>query len=224
MSNTYPFSIIFDMDGVLINSMSYVFDSLNLILKEYNCHIDPKDYPMYMGINTKKLQSLFKEQFNLNFTTDYLKQRTTELQIDLIKKHEKPSPSLISFLEELKENGIPFGIGTSSPKERTFEILNALNLLKYFDVIVNGDEIKHHKPNPETFLIVAKKLNSKPEDCTVFEDAKNGIDAAKAGNMKVIAVRTDFEEEDNLKNADMIIDGFDDIDLEKMKNLYHTIS
>ncbi len=216
-------SIIFDMDGVLINSMPYIFDSLNLILKEYGHRIDPKDYPkdypIYIGVNTNKLQSLFKEQFNINLTSEYLVKRITELQIGLIKKHETPYPYLISFLEELKQNNIPFGVGTLSPQKRTVDLLNALNLLKYFDVIVNGDEVKNRKPDPEIFLLVAKKLNSNPENCIIFEDAKNGIEAAKAAGMKVVAIKNDFEKKENLKKADIIIDGFQDISVEKIKSL-----
>ena len=94
-------AIIFDMDGVLVNSMKYVFDSLNKLVGKHGHHIDPNDYTLYMGINTKRLQELFKQQFNLEYELEELSKNTTELQIELIKKNEKPSPYLISFLEEL---------------------------------------------------------------------------------------------------------------------------
>lgn len=213
-------AVIFDMDGVLVNSMKYVFDSLNILVGKHGHHINPNDYTLYMGINTKRLQELFKQQFNIEYELEELSKNTTELQIELIKKNEKPSPYLISFLEELKDNNIPTGIGTSSPRNRAINILKAIDLLKYFNVIVDGDEITNHKPNPETFLKVATSLNTPPQNCIVFEDAKNGVQAAKNGNMKVIAIKTEFQTEKDLKDADMIIDSFKEIDLEKIETLY----
>ena len=214
------FSVIFDMDGVLVDSMQYVFDSLNIILKEHGKSLDPKDYPLYMGINTRGLQQLFKEQFNLDFNTIYLKERTTELQLELIRQHEQPPESLLSFLEELTRNKVTMGIGTSSPEIRTYSILEAINLRKYFDIIVNGDEITHHKPHPETFLKVAEKMNSKPEKCIVFEDAANGIEAALTAKMKVIGVKTKFQKQEELEKADIIIKDFKEVNLDVLRSLF----
>jgi beta-phosphoglucomutase len=95
-------------------------------------------------------------------------------------------PGVMKVLEDLKANNIKIAIGSSS--KNTPMILAKIGLDDYFNAVADGNEIKNSKPEPEVFLLAAKKLEVAPEDCLVVEDADAGVEAALAGNMKVLAV------------------------------------
>ena len=95
-------------------------------------------------------------------------------------------PGVRRLLETLKVNNIKIAIGSSS--KNTPMILKKIGLNDYFDAVADGNEIKNSKPDPEVFLLAAKKLGINPEECLVVEDADAGVEAALAGKMKVLAV------------------------------------
>ncbi len=212
-------AIIFDMDGVLLDSMCIVFQTLNQMLEPYGKTIEPEDYSKYSGTNAQGLTDLLKKEFDIDFEVDYVRTESTRLQLELLRKEGKATPGVIDFIKELKENNISFGIGTSSPKERAYETLKAIGISKYFDVIVHGDMIEHHKPHPETFTRVADQLGMEYSNCIVFEDSESGIEAAHRGGMKAVGVRTKSHPDADLGNADYIIDSFENISLETIKKI-----
>lgn len=95
-------------------------------------------------------------------------------------------PGVMMVLEDLKEKGVKIAIGSSSAN--TPLILRQVGLENYFDAVADGNEIKNSKPDPEVFILAAYKLDVSPKDCLVVEDADSGIEAALAGNMKVLGV------------------------------------
>jgi beta-phosphoglucomutase-like phosphatase (HAD superfamily) len=112
------------------------------------------------------------------------------------------------------------GVGTSSTKDRAHKIISFLNIDEYFTTIVTSEDVKEHKPNPHIFLEVAKRLNISPENCIVIEDARDGIIAAKNGNMKSIGYLTNLNNTELLSDADMIINNFSKISYEELKTLF----
>ena len=96
------------------------------------------------------------------------------------------SEDAISTLNEIKSRGYKIAIASSS--KNTDLILNNIGLGTFFDAVTNGNDITHSKPHPEVFLKAAKKLNLKPEECLVIEDATAGIDAGFAGNFKTCGI------------------------------------
>ena len=96
------------------------------------------------------------------------------------------SKEVIELLEYLKRSNIKMAIGSSS--KNTMLILKQIDLLKYFDAVVDGNQITYSKPNPEVFVKAAMKLNLDPTECFVIEDARHGIDAANAGGFISIGI------------------------------------
>lgn len=94
------------------------------------------------------------------------------------------------LLIALKQKGIPFGIGSSTPRANIELILQREHLKDYFEVIVSAEDVKEGKPNPEVFLKVAQRLGVEPNKAIVFEDTQVGVDAARAGGMLAVAVAT----------------------------------
>lgn len=105
----------------------------------------------------------------------------------------------------LKDNGIKCAIGSAS--KNAVPIIEKLKVDTYFDAIVDGNMISKAKPDPEVFLTGAKLLNTKPGNCVVFEDAKAGIEAAKAAGMRTVGIGNS----EILKDADLVAKGFDEL-------------
>jgi len=213
------FAVIFDMDGVLVDSNKYILDSFNQILKPHKIFINRDNFKTYMGITSRGMQDRWKRDYGLDFDKEFLAKETTRLQIQFLKKNAKTSKALLNFLKELKNHNIPIGVGTSSPRYRAEKILGFLKVKRFFSVIVDGDEIKKHKPDPEIFLKVAKALRIKSEKCVVIEDSALGIEAAKRAHMKTIGYLTRFHTRTELKDADITVNSFTKLSFKKVEKL-----
>ena len=124
-------------------------------------------------------------------------------------------PGVISFLEQAKNQGLKTAIGSASKNAIT--ILERIDLLKYFDAIIDGNKVSKAKPDPEVFLLAASVFNVKPEECIVFEDAEAGVEAALNGKMHIVGIGS----EKNLGKAELVIPGFENASLETFLKLGH---
>ena len=122
-------------------------------------------------------------------------------------------PDVPKILEFLKEREIPIALGSASKNARP--ILEKVNLLHYFDVIVDGNNVTKAKPDPEVFLLAAKQLGVNPKDCIVFEDAVAGIKAANAAKMISIGIG----DEKVLSEAQFNFTGFTEISTDFVQEL-----
>jgi beta-phosphoglucomutase family hydrolase len=213
-------AIIFDMDGVLINSTKYIHEAHNSLLKKSGIKIDEKETKRCLGLSLRDKLLRWKKEYGLVYELKDFAARSAEIQFKLMQKEFKKDKELRRFLSEVKKNNIKLAIGTGSGRLRAEMILKAMDIRKYLDVIVTADEVENHKPHPDIFLKAAKKLGVNPKDCVVFEDAADGVSAAKKGKMKAVAMKTVYATNKELKDADLIIKGYKDIDVEKLKRLW----
>lgn len=208
------------MDGVLIDSIGPIWESFSKVLKDEGVHFSDDYIKRNLARSLRDNLQAWKTEFGIN---DYdlmeFSKKAGEIQFELMKK-EKINSGLLDLLQESKNNNIVCAVATSSLRWRAEKILDLLNIKSFFQTLVTADDIKNHKPAPDTFLETAKKLNIKPEDCVVIEDAGNGIDAAKNANMKTIALLTKYHSLDELKHADLVIKDFSELTVEKIKKLF----
>ena len=111
-------------------------------------------------------------------------------------------------------------IGTSSQSDRAKSLIRLLGIEEYFSVFITANDVNKHKPDPQVFLEAAKKLGIIPENCVVIEDAPVGIEAAKRGNMKAIAILRDYNTKEELKKADLTINSFSELDYDKLSGFF----
>ena len=123
-------------------------------------------------------------------------------------------PGVIEFLDELRNHGILIALGSASKNAMT--ILDLINLTQKFDAVIDGNKVSKAKPDPEVFLKGALELGINPENCLVFEDAQAGIDAARNAGMHIIGIG----QADNLKNAEFVIPGFENMNFDRLRSLY----
>src|SRR3989344_5807487 len=208
-------AIIFDMDGVLINSTPYIEKAFDFLLKQ-NGIIAPNGYwKNKAGLSLKDTLKIFKEDFGVEFEFQDFAEKVTEIQVKLMKDANEfdEDIKLHTFLKEAKRENIKLSVATSSRLVRANEFLRLLKIHTFFDVVIGAEDVEKHKPNPDVFLKAANRLDIEPKNCVVIEDALNGIEAAHSGGMKVIGKVTHNFNENDLKIADLVINDFSELNV-----------
>jgi beta-phosphoglucomutase len=178
-------SVIFDLNGTILSDEDEYGTAFKNVLKTVGVEALP-NYPHERGTGVEANWKKFIKKYNM---------RTELTPVDLAKLTQKeylklmPRVTLtngfIDFIRKLKDLGIKTALATSNSRQITSEVLEKYDLRKYFDVVICGDEVKNNKPNPEIFLLTAKRLGSDASQCVVFEDSPAGTSAAKSAGMKV---------------------------------------
>ena len=192
-------AIIFDMDGVLVNTPKYVWITHNKLLSDFEKHVSDSKIPAYLGQSLVDQITMFEKNLDIKIDRGrYMKRFEIEMQSNL--EHIEKNNSLMNLIKKLKKK-FKLAVATSSSTQRCEDVLQHLGILDYFDVIITSEHVKRHKPYPDIFLKAAEKLGIRPEDCIVIEDAPNGIEAAKRADMKVVGLVTAFVSAKELKKA-----------------------
>jgi len=181
--------IIFDMDGILIDTERISFDSFKKVFKDYNYEINRDFYIKLIGHNLKSIKQIMLDEYGNDFPFDEIYEKKVKISIDTIKRDglivKKGVQELVDYL---KKNDYKIAVATSTRRERAHEHLKEINLLDKIDYVICGDQVSNSKPDPEIFLKAAKGLELLPEDCIVIEDSEAGILAAHNAGIKSINV------------------------------------
>ena len=216
-----PVAVIFDMDGVIIDSNPHHKISLRQFCEKYGYKLSDEELikKIYGRTNKEWIATLFGKPLTAAELSAYGEEKE-KLFRDIYEKDIKALPGLEDFLKKLRENNIPNAIGTSAPRSNVDFVLDQLHLRKYFDVILDESNVNHGKPNPEIYLKVAAKLQYPPEQCIVFEDSLSGVASAQAAGCKVVGVTTTHSKEE-LAHTDFVIDDFVGLDpIELIKQIF----
>ncbi len=199
------------MDGVLLNSEKLYMDMNQNFFKQLGVKISIEKHQTYVGISATKMWTHIKSKFNLPQSVEGLKELEKELKHTTLKnEHLVPTEGVVEFLRFLKNGGFKIAIASSGLKKNIDLILQKLQLGNYFNLIVSGEQVVKGKPEPDIFLKVAAHYNTNPKDCIVIEDSTNGVLAAKSANMFCIGYYNPSSGNQNLTQADLIIDSFTD--------------
>ena len=182
---------IFDLDGVIVDTAKYHYLAWRNLAEELGFEFTHAQNELFKGVSRKRCLEILLEMGNIEATQDQFGRWMIEKNIDYLKYIEKMDaseilPDVPKVLEYLKGNQFPIALGSAS--KNAVSILEKVKLTSFFDSIVDGNSVTKAKPDPEVFLIAAKNLNVKPENCVVFEDAVAGIEAANAAGMVSIGI------------------------------------
>lgn len=208
-------AVIFDMDGVIVDSEGIWDKATAQTLKKYG-----KDYQrdilkvMCVGKGFRESCKIVLDYYDLSTPLEQFIEERRTLVIDYYKKEIRFIPGFLLFHEKLKTLQLRSGVATASGQIFIDLIDEKLHLFERFENHVYSIADVNHvpKPDPAVFLFAAQQLGVAPEQCMVIEDSPNGIKAAKNAGMKCVALTTTFTKE-HLQEADVIVDRYDEIKL-----------
>ncbi len=210
--------VIFDLDGVLVDSGWAHKQSWYDLAEREDLDISDEFFKSTFGMqNYQILPMLYGGDLSgeqIDRLSDWKEQRYR----DLIAEKLSLPPGGARLLDELKDAGFLLAIGSSAPRANLDLVMKRLGLSRYFDAWVTKEDVANGKPAPDTFLMAAQKLALPPHRCVVVEDAVQGVEAARAAGMPVIALTT-TRDRAALSQADMIVDGLGELKVEDFKKL-----
>lgn len=182
-------AVIFDMDGLMIDSERVTYECFIKVLKKYNLSITLDFYKKSLGTTIDVGKQIYMNEYGNDFPFDQILDEVHFIMNQEFETHGVPlKPGLKELLQFLKDNQYKAIVATSSQRQRVNHILSLSNLTSYFDDSICGDEVKNGKPNPEIFLKACQKLNVLPSEVLVLEDSEAGIKAAYDGHIQVICI------------------------------------
>ncbi len=182
-------TVIFDLDGLLIDSERTWYKAWNDFLGLYGHSFTLEEYVQkYCGKIVPDSVAHLAKDFHLPVEIEEGVAIINKIEADYVKNGVPFMDGAKELLDYLKEHHYKMVIGTSSRKERAVSLLQSIHALDYFDDLVVGYDVKRGKPFPDTFLEAARRVNAQPEECLVLEDSEMGIVAAHAANIPVICI------------------------------------
>ena len=213
---------LFDWDGVVIDSSKAHEESWDLLGYEVGKPLPEGHFKKGFGRKNQVIIPEILEWTHDPEETERLGNRKEELYRDIVaEKGVDRIPGIEAFLQSLKEAGIGCAVGSSTPRKNVETVLEMVGFGPYFQAIVCAEDVTQGKPNPEVFLTGASKLALEAGNCAVVEDAYAGLQAAKAGGMKAIALATTHPAEElKDESPDLILENFLGFDAEKFSHLF----
>jgi len=223
--------LIFDCDGVLVDSEKYSCGAWNVLLREmFNGLEVGSDYgpilgksdrtaALWYGQNNPQIQEWLCPKDNLLSEERLveLTKRKLETYYRIAENNLKTFPGLHNVVEQAKQLGWPVVVGSSGTHEKIRWSLKQVNILGLFDDITSAQDVARGKPFPDLFLEAARKSKISSHRSIVIEDSKTGLEAAKSAGSFAIAITTTYPREELEPLADLVIDSFLDLDLKQLK-------
>jgi len=209
---------IFDMDGVLVNTVPLHFKAWKRMFEEYGKAFSFEDYEAKVdGIpRLDGARAILSE-----LSGEELRKAASKKQKFFLELLESEGVDVydgtVNLINKIKKMGIKVA-AISSSKNCTY-ILKSAQIDTLFDVIITGNDIKNGKPDPEIFLLASERMNLSPKECVVFEDAVLGVQAAKAGGFKCVGIDR-YNAPGRLKKADLVVSDLSQLEIEKIKKLF----
>ncbi|MFT6959069.1 MAG: beta-phosphoglucomutase [Polaribacter sp.] len=185
---------IFDLDGVIVDTAKYHYLAWRKLANQLGFEFTKEQNELFKGVSRKRCLEILLEIGTIETSKQQFDTWMLEKNVDYLLYIENMDaseilPDIPRVLEFLNKNKIPIALGSASKNARP--ILEKVNLLHYFDVIVDGNNVTKAKPDPEVFLLAAEQLGVHRNDCIVFEDAVAGVEAANAAKMISIGIGDD---------------------------------
>jgi HAD superfamily hydrolase (TIGR01509 family) len=206
--------LIFDMDGVLIDSEPLHLIAYQELLEEFGICFSEEDNRPYIGRTDLELSQQLIALHNLPIEALHLVQKKEKILARLFETQLVLRPGVIKVLEHAKSISLPVAVASSATLPTIQLVVQALDIATYFQTLTSGDEVAHGKPAPDVFLLAAERISVLPINCLVIEDSFNGIVAAKSAGMHCIAIPCQATRHQDHTKADKILGTLESLDLD----------
>ena len=211
-----PWAALFDWDGVIIDSSAQHEESWERLSREIAKPLPLGHFKKSFG---RKNEYIIPEMLGWANEVDEIHRLSLRKEalyrVVVAERGVEALPGVRTWLDRLRTAGVPCAIGSSTHRANIDMSLELLGIGDFFQAIVTAEDVKHGKPAPEVFLTGAARLGCLPERCVVFEDAHVGIEAARAGGMKVVGVATTHPIEE-LGAADVAVRRLDELEVAQL--------
>jgi mannitol-1-/sugar-/sorbitol-6-/2-deoxyglucose-6-phosphatase len=182
-------AVIFDMDGVIIDSEPLWRKAMILSFTEIGIPFTDEQCRITTGLRFKEVAEFWFTKHGINtISIDQFDKLVINRLCNLIAKEGQPMKGVLEALSFFKEKQMKIGIGTSSNEKLMNTVVDVLNIRHFFNELCSAEHIQYGKPHPQVYLTCAEKLGVNPLHCLVIEDSVNGIIAGKSAQMKVLAI------------------------------------
>ena len=207
-------TVIFDMDGLMIDSEPIQLKAVNDALKPLQLSVSEAQFIDIVGQKSIENFAHLKQKYGFTENIETLEQNKNKAYKKRIQQELKPMPGLYQALDLCKENNINLALASSSIKADIDMVLKILGLENTFAAMVSGDEVKKGKPDPAIFLKALEKLDIEPSRVAVLEDTAHGINGAKTAGMMTIAIPNRFTARQDFSNADIMLESLTGFNME----------
>ena len=214
---------IFDLDGVIVDSSKYHFSSWRKVLLEVGVNLTEKENEMIKGRSRKESLDIVLKKHLIELSSREKRSimgRKNDYYVTYIQSMDLSHvfDGVRDFIDMIKEEGIRTSIASASKNAKI--VLKKIEMVDYFDAILDGHSVTYPKPNPEIFLRCALAMKVEPNECIVFEDSISGIDAAKKAGMYSVGIG----KKDDLSNSHFVVSNIKNINWNRLKELYNEFS
>lgn len=197
-------AIIFDVDGLMIDSEPLAMEAWQTVVNPFGRRIDDVLFEQMLGVRQVECAAMLLARFRLPLTAEALMYRRNEAMLASLPGWVKAMPGLHELVVKSRVRGLKRAIATSSELRYVAIVLRELNL-GAFDVQVVAEDVTHGKPAPDVYLLAAQRLGLPAAQCLALEDAPNGVAAAKAAGMTGVAVPNEYTRSLDLSAADAVM-------------------
>lgn len=208
--------LIFDLDGTVTLTQQFHAKAFAIVFKRHGLDYTEEDDARYSGRGSHCTFPEFFLEHGITLTPEEVEAYAAEKHVEyrkIIHNAEiKTVPGVVKFLERQRTRGMKIAMATGNRLENADELLGRANIKHYFEQIITNRDVKKSKPEPDIFLKAAEKLGLEPKECLVFEDAVNGVTAARKAKMRCIATDKTTPREKLIEaGAERIIGSFEEV-------------
>jgi beta-phosphoglucomutase len=212
-----PTGVIFDMDGVLIDSAEPHLESWRRLAEECGGSVTREQFAATFGRQNRDIIPILFGEVSED-RTQVLSERKEEIYRDLVRERPPIVPGAVELVCGLKEAGAGLAVGSSGPMANVKLVVGAMGVGELISVIVSGDDVSRGKPDPQVFTVACERLGLAPGRCVVVEDAPAGVTAARAAGARAVAILM-HHPADAFDGADLIVDRLGDLSVKQLISL-----
>ena len=210
---TLPAGVLFDMDGVLVDSEEFIAEAACMMFAEKGLTVTAEDFRPFIGAGDNRFVGGVAEKYNFPLDVVPAKMRVYDIYLEIIKGKLEALPGAKDFIKLCRSRNKKIALASSADMKKVAGNLVEIGLpIESFDAVVTGDDVEHKKPAPDVFLLAAKRLGIPAKDCLVIEDAISGVAAAKAAGARCLAIVSSFTAE-QLADADYFAPNLGEADI-----------